>query len=49
MDILKYGADVEVLGPEGLRQLVREEHERAARLYGLGGKDKENQRIRPMP
>ena len=36
MDILKYGADVEVLGPESLRQLVREEHERAARTYATG-------------
>ena len=33
MDILKYGADVEVLGPESLRQLVREEHARAASRY----------------
>jgi len=33
MDILKYGADVEVLAPESLRQLVREEHERAAKSY----------------
>ena len=36
MDILKYGADVEVLGPESLRQLVREEHKRAARTYAKG-------------
>lgn len=36
MDILKYGADVEVLGPESLRHLVREEHERAARIYATG-------------
>lgn len=33
MDILKYGADVEVLQPNSLRQLVREEHARAASLY----------------
>ena len=33
MDILKYGVDVEVLEPESLRQLVREEHERAAKSY----------------
>lgn len=36
MDILKYGADVEVLEPESLRQLVRQEHERAARAYATG-------------
>lgn len=36
MDILKYGADVEVLAPESLRQLVREEHERAAGIYTTG-------------
>jgi predicted DNA-binding transcriptional regulator YafY len=33
MDILKYGADVEVLGPESLRQMVRDEHARAASRY----------------
>lgn len=33
MDILKYGADVEVLAPDGLRRLVREEHARAAKKY----------------
>ncbi len=32
MDILKYGADVEVLAPESLRRIVREEHARAAAL-----------------
>ena len=36
MDILKSGADLELLGPEGQRQLVREEHERAARAYATG-------------
>jgi predicted DNA-binding transcriptional regulator YafY len=36
MDILKYGSDVEVLAPESLRQLVREEHERAAGIYSDG-------------
>jgi predicted DNA-binding transcriptional regulator YafY len=36
MDILKYGSDVEVLAPESLRQLVREEHERAACIYATG-------------
>lgn len=36
MDILKYGADVEVLEPESLRQLVRQEHARAARTYATG-------------
>ncbi len=36
MDILKYGSDVEVLAPESLRHLVREEHERAAGIYATG-------------
>lgn len=36
MDILKFGADVEVLEPDSLRQLVREEHERAAMRYSAG-------------
>jgi predicted DNA-binding transcriptional regulator YafY len=33
MDILKYGADIEVLAPDSLRELVREELERATRAY----------------
>jgi predicted DNA-binding transcriptional regulator YafY len=33
MDILKYGADVEVLGPESLRAMVAAEHRRAAARY----------------
>jgi len=33
MDILKYGADVEVLAPESLRNAVAEQHARAASLY----------------
>ncbi len=33
MDILKHAADVEVLAPSSLRQLVQEEHERATRQY----------------
>jgi predicted DNA-binding transcriptional regulator YafY len=33
MDILKYGADVEVLAPESLRTAVAEAHAAAARLY----------------
>ncbi|HNQ04275.1 MAG TPA: YafY family protein [Thiobacillaceae bacterium] len=38
MDILKYGADVEVLGPDSLRRQVRAEHARAAARYrGRGG------------
>lgn len=36
MDILKFGADVEVVEPESLRELVREEHERAAMRYSAG-------------
>ena len=36
MDVLKYGADVEVIAPETLRQLVRGEHERAAKAYDSG-------------
>ncbi len=36
MDILKYGADVEVLDPDSLRQRVQEEHERASRQYAQG-------------
>jgi len=34
MDILKYGADVEVLAPQSLREAVAGEHARAARVYG---------------
>ncbi len=33
MDILKYGADVEVLSPEPLRKAVAEQHAKAAKLY----------------
>ncbi|NJD31660.1 MAG: WYL domain-containing protein [Gammaproteobacteria bacterium] len=33
MDILKYGADVEVLSPESLRKAVAEQHAKAAKLY----------------
>jgi predicted DNA-binding transcriptional regulator YafY len=33
MDILKYGADVEVLAPESLRQAVATAHAQAAELY----------------
>ncbi len=33
LDILKYGADVEVLAPESLRKAVAEQHAMAARLY----------------
>ena len=33
MDILKYGADVEVLAPDSLRQAVATAHARAAGLY----------------
>jgi predicted DNA-binding transcriptional regulator YafY len=33
MDILKYGADVEVLEPDALREIVREEAKRLTRLY----------------
>ena len=33
MDILKYGADVEVLAPESLRQAVAAQLQQAARLY----------------
>jgi predicted DNA-binding transcriptional regulator YafY len=33
MDILKYGADVEVLAPESLRQAVAAQHREAATLY----------------
>ena len=40
MDILKYGADIEVLAPDSLRQLVREEHERAARIHSSGGSER---------
>jgi predicted DNA-binding transcriptional regulator YafY len=34
MDILKYGADVEVLAPESLRQAVAAQLRAAAKLYG---------------
>jgi predicted DNA-binding transcriptional regulator YafY len=33
MDILKYGADVQVLAPESLRSAVAQQHAEAARLY----------------
>jgi predicted DNA-binding transcriptional regulator YafY len=33
MDILKYGADVEVLAPESLRTAVAGQHQHAAQLY----------------
>jgi len=33
MDVLKYGADVEVLAPESLRTAVAEHHAEAAKLY----------------
>ncbi|MGB5104835.1 MAG: WYL domain-containing protein, partial [Steroidobacteraceae bacterium] len=33
MDILKYGADVEVLSPPSLRAAVADETEAASRLY----------------
>lgn len=33
MDILKYGADVEVIAPAALREAVRQRYNRAARLY----------------
>ena len=33
MDILKYGADVEVLAPDSLRKAVAEHHAEAAKLY----------------
>jgi predicted DNA-binding transcriptional regulator YafY len=34
MDILKYGADVEVLAPESLRAAVARQHSEAAGVYG---------------
>jgi len=34
MDILKYGADVEVLAPESLREAVATQHAEAAGVYG---------------
>jgi predicted DNA-binding transcriptional regulator YafY len=36
MDILKYGADVEVVGPAGLRKKVAQTLGDAARRYGPG-------------
>jgi predicted DNA-binding transcriptional regulator YafY len=33
MDVLKYGADVEVLAPESLRKAVADSHWRAAAAY----------------
>ncbi len=35
MDILKYGPDVEVLGPAGLRRAVKERMEQALEKYGV--------------
>ena len=31
--IMKYGAEVQVLGPQSLVDWVREEHEKSVRLY----------------
>jgi proteasome accessory factor C len=36
MDVLRHGAEVEVVGPEHLQQAVANELERAARQYGRG-------------
>ncbi|MEX1196704.1 MAG: WYL domain-containing protein [Pseudohongiellaceae bacterium] len=38
MDILKFGPEVEVLGPKGLREEVANRIRKAARLYGICGK-----------
>ena len=35
MDILRHGAEVEVVGPEGLRETVIAELRKAQRIYGL--------------
>ncbi|MBL8477843.1 MAG: WYL domain-containing protein, partial [Sterolibacteriaceae bacterium] len=40
MDILKFGADVEVLGPADLRQRVAEEAARLTALYAAAPKAK---------
>jgi proteasome accessory factor C len=37
MDILKYGADIEVLAPESLRDAVARQHAEAARVYARQG------------
>jgi predicted DNA-binding transcriptional regulator YafY len=37
MDILKYGADIEVLAPESLRDAVARQHAEAARIYARQG------------
>jgi hypothetical protein len=42
MDILKYGADVEVLGPPKLRELIEREIERMAARVG-GNAEREAQ------
>jgi len=36
MDILKYGAEVEVIAPEALRAVVEKAHEPAASQYRRG-------------
>jgi predicted DNA-binding transcriptional regulator YafY len=37
MDILKFGADVEVLGPASLRKVVPDEVRRMGVVHGAGG------------
>ena len=37
MDVLKYGADVQVLAPDSLRNAVAAEHASAAKLYSGEG------------
>jgi predicted DNA-binding transcriptional regulator YafY len=40
MDILRYGPDVEVLGPTELRDLVRERLGKALQAYPVADKEK---------
>jgi predicted DNA-binding transcriptional regulator YafY len=39
MEILKFGADVEVLAPEALRQRLAESLKKAASRYGKSGSE----------
>jgi predicted DNA-binding transcriptional regulator YafY len=45
MDILKYGPDVEVLGPPALREQVRERLRKALAQYELGEESRASLKI----
>ena len=49
MDILRFGADVEVLGPDTLRQGIEAEARRLVELYAASGKPARNDARRAAP